>query len=273
LAKVLASLSQRVFDSVAARVKAGKVSPIEKTRAKIAYSTSKIDFERTKRDLEAARKRLAAFWGDRIPLFSEVKGQLEKITSIPSAQQLEDLISQNPNIARWAIEMEQRRANVELEDAKKISNPTISLGGRHFSENDDNAFVLMVSIPIPVFDRNQGATVEAWRRLKKAKEERKTVSLRVLSELAQVYQSLSSAYSEAKVLKQEVLLGAQDVFEASRKGYLQGKFSYLVLLDAQRTLFEVKRQHLEVLRQYHKALADAERLIGTNLNTLAQFTK
>lgn len=264
----LVGLAEKVFDSVTARVKAGKVSPVEETRAKVTYSTSKIALERAKRNLAASRKQLAVMWASQTPLFDKVEGQIDKIVPIPTAGQLEDLIFQNPDIARWATEMEQRRANVALEDAKKIPDPTISLGTRHFNENDDNAFVFLVSIPLPVFDRNQGARLEARRRIEKAKEEQKTVKIRVLNELAQAYQSLSSAYVEAKALKKEVLPDARAAFEASRKGYRLGKFDYMVLLDAQRTLFETRAEYLRALSQYHMALADVERLVGAGLDTL-----
>ncbi len=269
LAKELVSLAEKVLNSVAARVKAGKVSPVEKTRAGVAYATSKIALERAKRNLAASRKQLAVMWASPKPLFDKAEGQIDKIVPVPTAGQLEDLISQNPDIARWATEMEQRRANAALEEAKKIPDPTISLGTRYFSENDDNAFVFLVSIPIPVFNRNQGTRLEAWRRIEKAKEEQKTAKLRILSKLAQAYQSLSSAYAEAKALKKEVLPGARAAFEASRKGYRQGKFNYMVLLDAQRTLFETRAEYLETLSQYHMALADVERLVGAGLDTLA----
>lgn len=269
LAKELVNLAEKVLKSVTARVKAGKVSPVEKTRAGVAYSTSKIALARAKRNLAASRKQLAVMWTSQTPLFDKAEGQIDKIVPVPTAGQLENLISQNPDIARWATEMEQRRANAALEDAKKIPDPTISLGTRHFSENDDNAFVFWVSIPIPVFNRNQGTRLEARRRIEKAKEEQKSVKLRILSKLAQAYQSLSSAYAEARALKKEVLPGARAAFEASRKGYRQGKFDYMVLLDAQRTLFETRAEYLEALNQYHTALADVERLVGAGLDTIA----
>ena len=59
----LVDLSQDVFNTVSERVKAGKVSPVEETRAQVALSTIQIEQERVKRELEAGRKRLAATWG------------------------------------------------------------------------------------------------------------------------------------------------------------------------------------------------------------------
>ena len=66
----LVDLSQDVFNTVSERVKAGKVSPVEETRAQVALSTIQIEQERVKRELEAGRKRLAATWGSNKSIFS-----------------------------------------------------------------------------------------------------------------------------------------------------------------------------------------------------------
>ena len=263
----LVSLAEKVFNAVSARVKAGKTSPVEETRAGITFSISRIALEHAKQKLKASRKQLAAAWGGQTPYFENVDGEFDVITNIPSITEIEGLIFQNPDLARWGTEKEQRHANLALEDARRIPDPTISLGARNFNETDDNAFILAVSIPIPVFDRNQGGTMEARLRLSKANKEHQAARMMVLNDLAEAYQSLSSAYSEATALKAEVLPGAQSAFDASREGYRQGKFDYLVLLDAQRTLFEVRARHIEALSLYHKAVADVERLIGTGLDT------
>ena len=56
------------------------------------------------------------------------------------------------------------------------------------------------------------------------------------------------------------------------QGYRQGKFSLLDVLDAQRTLFEAKGQYIEALATYHKAVAEAERLLGGELTTVMGLT-
>jgi cobalt-zinc-cadmium efflux system outer membrane protein len=186
---------------------------------------------------------------------------------------LKSLISQNPDVARWVTEAEQRRAQIELERTKRIPDPTLSLGPRHFNGIDEHAFVFAFSIPLPFFDRNQGSLLEAQERLNKAEEESKATKLRVFGALAEAYQSLSAAYSEAETLRNDVLRGAQEVFEASREGYRQGKFDYLMLLDAQRTLFEVRGQYIEALGLYHQAVADVERLIGRGFDGLTEMSQ
>jgi cobalt-zinc-cadmium efflux system outer membrane protein len=268
LTEELVHLAGQVFNTVSERVRSGKVSPVEETKASVALATSRIEIERARRGLEAARKRLAATWGSTSPTFEKVDGQLDVVKPIPPAEQLVRRISQNPDIVRWVAEMEQRKAAVKLEDAKRIPDLTLSGGFRRFSETNDNAFVLGVSIPLPLFDRNQGGALEARYRLAKADEERKASEVRVGTGLVEAYQTLSTAFAEATALKNDVLPGAQSAFGAANEGYRQGKFGYLDVLDAQRTLFETRDQYIETLAAYHRAVADVEQLIGERLDAV-----
>ena len=127
------------------------------------------------------------------------------------------------------------------------------------------ALVLAFSMPLPVVNRHQGAILEAQHRLAKAGEERRAAVVRVHTALAAAYATLTAAFAEATALREESIPGARRVFEATSEGYRQGKFSLLDVLDAQRTLFEARGQYIEALATYHKAVADAERLIGGEL--------
>jgi cobalt-zinc-cadmium efflux system outer membrane protein len=128
--------------------------------------------------------------------------------------------------------------------------------------------VFSFSLPLPVVNRNQGAILEAQYRLAKAEEERRAAVVRVRTALAAAYATLTTAFAEATTLREESIPGARRVFEATSEGYRQGKFSLLDVLDAQRTLFEAKGQYIEALATYHKAVAEAERLIGGELVTV-----
>jgi cobalt-zinc-cadmium efflux system outer membrane protein len=169
----LVRLAEQVLRTVAERVRAGKVSPVEETRAEVALSTSRIALERAVRELEAARKKLVAMWGSTTATFERADGALERVAVIPSAEQVARRIRQNPDIARWVTELEQRQATVALEEARRIPNFTEGGAVRRLSGTRDTALVFNFSLPIPLFDRNQGALLEARYRLAQAGEERR----------------------------------------------------------------------------------------------------
>ena len=95
---------------------------------------------------------------------------------------------------------------------------TLRGGVRHYNPTDDWAFVAGLAIPIPVFDRNQGATLEAKYRLAKAEERRRALQVHVQTALVRIYQRLTTARSEAISLKSDVLPGARSAFEATGEG-------------------------------------------------------
>lgn len=272
LMKELLHLAEEVFNTTSERVKAGKISPVEEIKARVERAARQIDLEQAAFDLKAARRRLSGAWGGAAPMFEEARGNLKKLPPIPSLEALESLISQNPDVARWAVAIDQRMAEIELAKARGIPDLTVSLGAKRHNEMNDTAFVMGVSIPIPLFDRNQGGTLEARDRLSKAKEEARAVVLRVANTLAETYQTLSKAFMEATALQNDVLPGARAAFEATREGYRSGKFDYLNMLDTQRTLVAARLRHMEALTVYHQARTRLERLIGMNMQEITPGT-
>jgi len=273
LAEEFSRLAKEVLSAVAARVAAGKISPVEETKASVALSIAGIDLERARRTTEGARKRLAATWGNAKPMFSKAVGQLDLLAPIPPPEDLADRISRNPDVARWAAEMEQRKATLAQERANRIPDVTISGGVRRSREANDTSFVFGAAVPLPLFNRNQGKILESQYRISKAERERDAAGNKVLAALTDAYLALATGYAEATTLKSAVLPGAQSAFEATSEGFRQGKFGYLDVLDAQRTLFEARGRYVEALGAYHKAVADTERLIGGELGEPVKFNE
>ncbi len=266
LTQELLQVSEELVHTVTQRVDAGKDSPMEKTKAIVALSNVKIQHQKAIQYLEFTRKQLAAMWTGKDPRFENAAGRLDSLSPIPSIEELADLIEQNPDIARWSLEIDKDKAALELEKAKAVSDITLKGGLQRFNETDDNAIMFGISIPLPISDKNQAGKLRANYELARAREEQRAAYTRVHMKLAKSYQALSSAYTEATELEKNVLQGAEGVFEASKTGYTQGKLDYLNVLDAQRTLFEAKARYIDALASYHAAKADVERLIDQNLD-------
>jgi cobalt-zinc-cadmium efflux system outer membrane protein len=265
LSKELVDLSEKAYSTVAERVRAGQDSPVEQTKAKIALSNTRIEFERASNKLTSARHQLAATWGSSNPIFERVAGGFYDISPVPSLEELASLISQNPDIARWQTEKDKRRAALELEKAKSTSDIKLNGGIQYFDEGDDSAFILGLTILFPLFDRNQGNIQQAIYILAKAEEQHKAAQAEIRAKLAEASTKLSNSFSEVNIIQNDVLPNARSAFDATNEGYREGKFEYLVVLDAQRTFFEVRVKYIEALVGYYKARADVERLIGQSL--------
>jgi cobalt-zinc-cadmium efflux system outer membrane protein len=264
----LVQLAEQLLQTINQRVKAGKVSPAELSRAQVRLSTQRVELERARRELEAARMRLTAAWGSQTATFTQAVGTLDTLFTIPEQAKLQSLLRQNPDLARFETALKQRQAVIALEDAQRIPDPTISGGVRRLNGTGDNAVVAGVSIPLPLSGRNQGAREEARIRLSQTLREKQAVEVQLNAALSQAYSSLQSVLNEATTLRDQILPEAQKAFETINEGYLQGRFNFLDVLDAQRTLFEARGQYLRALADFHTITAEIERLISQKINTV-----
>ena len=273
LAEETARLAEDVAGAVGKRVEAAKTFTVEKTKAEVALASAQVERDQTQRALNAARQRLAANWGTTQPNFERVEGNLEEMAPVPAQEQLLERLRQNPEIARWGAEIAQRQAAVRVERSKATPDITVGGGYRRLpdlageSGPNDNAIVFGVSLPLPLFNKNQGNIKEAEYRLAKASEERRATDLRLRTELGQAWQRLAAAGAEVEALKSRVLPGAQQTFETMSQYYRDGRLSYLEVLDAQRTLFSGRAQYLRALSDYHVAVNELEGLIGEPLSS------
>jgi cobalt-zinc-cadmium efflux system outer membrane protein len=268
----LVTLSEKMRDTASERVRTGKAAPLEEMKAKVELSTVRIQREQARQEVESARRQLATMWGSTSVTFTRAAGRLEPAPGIPVAEDLSALLQQNPDVARWATEMQQRQAVARLERARAI--PDLTLGGGYkrdgAAEGDRNGWAFGLSIPVPIFDRNQGGIAESRYGLSKAEHQRRAAQADAYRDLAEAYQSLATAFATSGILHKEVLPEAQKAFDASTAGYQEGKFAYLDVLDAQRTLFEARLQYIESLAEYYRAAANVEGLIGQSLDSVTK---
>lgn len=260
-------LAEEVLEAVSERVRAGRVSPVEETRARVSLAARLIDRQRARHELSTARSELAAAWGGGAPSFGKALGDLERLPPQPSSDVLFGKIPRSPEVEREEAARTADEAALELEKAIPFPDLTVSGGVRWLQEIEEAAFVMGVSIPLPVFDRNQGGIEAARCRLARAAEERRASMVQVQASLTRALQRLATAREEARILREALLPGARDAFEKIDEGFRGGKFDYLQVLDAQRTFFEARARYVDSLAEVHLAAVDVEELTGETLGT------
>jgi len=260
-------------------------------RARVGLSESEMERERTRRDLDAARVRLASAWGSTQPRFDRVAGQLATIRPVPSEAELLQRIDRNPEIVRWAAELDARTAAVAVEKASAVPDLEVTvafktdrLRTRHargiglrpdrfeierrqtaYDRTRDNTLLLEFSIPLPLFDRNQGAIREARCLVSRADAESRAVQVRVRTELLTLRAALAAAFADIERLGNEVIPATSETLDAVKKGIQLGGFTYFDLVDVIRDLHDARQDRLDALLTYHQTVADLERLLGAPL--------
>lgn len=167
-AQALAEEDRRVIDR---RVQAGDVSPIDEIKARLESESARIAADRLSRELDAARRELSAMWDATEPGFEIAVGSLDDLMPVPLLGALTELVEQHPEVQRWIAETERRSSVVDLERAQAVPDVTAGAGIRYVEETDDVGLVASFSVPLTIFDRNQGGILAARLRAAQAIDE------------------------------------------------------------------------------------------------------
>lgn len=253
-------IAEEVYKTVSAKVEAGKVSLIQQNKAEIALSTSQINLERAKADFAKSKERLSVLWGNPCPDFDRVCFPFYEVNApVPFQQCLSDL-RENPELLRSQMEFLAAHQNAKFERSLAIPDITVTFGCKTLQDTGNKGLILGASIPIPIFNQNQGNAQKA--QAEAVKSHNQTIELRLALEnkLSVAHKELVRAYQEAELIRSRVLISAAQSFELAKEGYQEGKFEYLDMLDSQKTLFEVKERYIQALLNYHQSRADIEYL-------------
>jgi cobalt-zinc-cadmium efflux system outer membrane protein len=262
LAQASVDLAHKATDVTGRRVTAGKISPVELTRSNVAEAAAQLELTQANADLALAKRRLASFWASAQPLEQPLQTPDGPFARLPSWDELTARLSAAPQLRRAQAAVAGRDAQVALERAQRIPDVTVTLGSqRDRSLGSGTQAVLGLSVPLPLFNRNQGNMLAALRRADQARDDLEAEQLRLTQALADAYQRAEVATTQVAALRDQVLPAAQSAYDAAVTGFELGKFSFTDVLDAQRTLFQTKTQHLRALADRYRSIADIERYI------------
>jgi outer membrane protein, heavy metal efflux system len=255
--------SAREIEAMAIRrVRSARDPVTVKLRAEIQTAEAKGAYDRAVLALETAKRKLASLWGDPAATFSVDDAALfvvpEGDATAPSGA--------SPDIKIKEATARRAAAKVELENANARSDVSVGLGVRRFENGGDLAGVLSLSVPLAIFDVNQG-------NIDQAAAERRAADLEVIEaqrvaerEALSLRNDVTSARAEALAIRSELLPRAEEALRAARRGYDLGAFSYLELSESQRTLNEIRAREVEVLRDLQFALAALDRLASRDIS-------
>ncbi|MFL5255676.1 MAG: TolC family protein [Rhodopila sp.] len=261
LAEAALRLDRQLANAMAERARAGQVSPLEESRTQVLLSAAQVARDKAMRELQVARSRLAAFWGSSEPRFQEALGNLDDVTPIRPLPELLRLAADNPDLARWSAEIDQREARVALERAKNIPDPRITIGARRYGYGTgETAFVAGISIPLALTSINEGNLRDAVLQVNKGQALREQAVQQVAAGIVQTHERLLSAYDTVRAIRRSTLPAAETTFNGISTGYQEGKFTLLEVIDAQRALLDARAQLIDAEAAYQSAIADAERL-------------
>ncbi len=258
--------ASEAYAAIKEQIKGGRGTAIDSGQALLGKNEAKIARESAKLESTLARQQLSAMWAEAKPSFNSVVGNLAGPGSaIPDMDDLCGTIDSHPLVARAEAGVSAADSQLTLEEKKKIPDVNFGVGYRRDSVVDDNALVMGFSLPLPLFNKNEGGIAEAKATI--ARNEALVAQARIQVEMliASARARLVAARMEYELISGEMLSGAADQYRTVSEGFSLGRIKYLELLEARRALNAVRKQRLEALAKYHSARVDLEAITGSKL--------
>ncbi|KRW62511.1 TolC family protein [Pseudomonas sp. TTU2014-080ASC] len=254
-------LAKRGADGARARVEAGKVSPVELTRAQVQLSEVDVELRRAQRDKANALARLQATLGQEgTPL--SLEGDPTRLPKPPAVNGLWSRLDDTAVMRIARLSVDEQEASLALEKTQRIPDLTVSVGSQYDKGLRQRVNLVGLSMPIPLFNRNQGNILSASYRADQARDLRNATELNLRSDVQQAMDQWLVAMDEIEMFNSTILPSAKSAVDSATRGFEMGKFAFLDVLDAQRTLITARSNYVNALASATASWVLVERVYG-----------
>jgi len=262
LARQSQQLGERGLKVVDGRVRAGKSSPVEATRAQVELAEARLQLRRAETEQAMAYQNLALISGSATADVQRLDAPSLSPGLPPSSVDLLARLEQTAEMRHALAVIDQSDAALGSEKALRVPNLTVSVGSQYDRAVRERVNVVGLSMPLPLFDRNQGNVLSAARRADQARDQRNAVEQRLRSETQTALLQWTRAMHEVETYEQTILPAAQQALDSATRGFEMGKFGFIEVLDGQRTLITARGQYLDSLGAASAARAQVARIYG-----------
>ena len=216
-------------------------------------------------EYETSWKKLAAAIGLPYMVPKQLEGALEVLVpKLEWEQALKQITQNSPEIAAANSEVERARWVVNRACAEATPDLNVQAVIQDDNATGSSNGALLVSIPLPVINRNQGGIRQAQSDLVAARRAVDRVKLGFQHRLAPVYAQYLAGRKKVTSYQEGILQDATESLELTRKGYEAGEVNFLEFLTTQRTYFQINLDYIEALQQTWTATAKIEGLLLSN---------
>ncbi|MBB4659111.1 TolC family protein [Parvularcula dongshanensis] len=250
-----AGLAEDLEGAVRARVEAGESPRAALDRAVAARADAEAAAEEALGTAEALAFALATLWGRTAPVEVDLPSFWNE-AQLPPIERLTARLTDHPQRRIADATAEARAAEHRAARAEAYPDVTASVGVRRFEADGTEALVAGLSVPLPLFDRNQGNRRAGRARAAGSAYEAEIAARRLVARAGQAVALAERAERRRRTLVEEALPAAEAAAEAARIGYREGKFDLTTALDAQTRLVETRRAALTAALAARQGQAD-----------------
>jgi outer membrane protein, heavy metal efflux system len=262
--KEIAANVEKVVATTKARVDAGDALREDLARAEMELVRAQVELRRSDAMREHAMVELKATIGEPGLSVKTLAGTLDATFEIPTLETLAANLSASPEVALAGAEVRARQARFDLAKAERIPDVRVEALYRRLEASKENSFDVGLSIPIPLFDRNQGRLREARAEVAAAEARARSTKNGLSVRLHESHAQLTTALASSRSLKTEILPRAETVLKANEARYAAGDISLNEILPVRRDWAAVQLTYLESLRDVLQAWAEVRSLAASN---------
>src|SRR5579859_192259 len=250
------------------RFAAGDIARIDLDRLELQRLQYESDLQTATVNLRTAKINLLALLDDRRPVDSfDVDGPFDFREDLLSLDDYrKNALDARPDLRAAALSVQQAETNYKLAQANGSIDPTVSVWFTHngsFNNPDAlNTIGASVSIPLRIFDTNQGEKLRTKLDIKRNEKLRDGVETQVYADVDSAYATLNSNINLLKPYKRQYLEQAARVRETVLFSYQHGGAALLDFLNAESEYRAVQLSYVNLVGSYLTAAAQLNLAVG-----------
>lgn len=259
--KELRALTQKSVDNIKELVKAKQAAQLDVVQMEVEAERIALEAEAAELELPAAFRRLAAAIGEKdLPQAALTESLIAPLPEYELDRVREFVLGVHPDVRLAKVGIDRARLVMERAQAEVIPNVTLSGGYVRQNQNKSNDWMAGISLPIPVWNRNQGNILASQAEIGVAAHEVRRVELELTERIANAYRDYAAARKRAQRLG-DVRSKAEEAFQLI-SGDKNFNFTTVQRLVAQQA---VTQALLDQLRAQGEAWRAASVLSGLTL--------
>ena len=262
LAKANLESFQQAVDISEVRFKSGGISENEYLKIKLELLQFKTDLKQAELDKVQALADLRQSLGyESVSADYDVQGNFEYKPVNLTLEALEKQAIQNRPDLRAAIQsLTAANSQRALAKANGVPNLTASVdwvysGGIHTG-------VIGLSIPLPIFDRNQGEVAKAFHAINQAQEQQYEALGQVMTDVKRAHDGLRASERIVQYFESGYLEVSLKSREMSRYSYERGATSLLDFLDSERSYRQTQLAYRQAMADYLNAVEQVRQAVA-----------
>jgi cobalt-zinc-cadmium efflux system outer membrane protein len=263
LAKENLAYYDHVLDVNRDRYKAGGIAQVDLKRLELQRVQYLSDLQTADVNLRVAKIQLLMLLNDRTPVEQfDVTGPFDFSEQVPPLNDVrQTALDSRPDLSAALQSVEKAKTDYRLAVANGSTDPTLGFdAGRN--PPIDQYVGFSVSIPLRIFDRNQGEKRRTQLDIDRNDRLADATRAQVLSDVDSAYATINSTVALLKPYKDQYLEEASSVRDTIAFSYQHGAASLLDFLNAQADYRSVQANYLNLVASYLSAASQLNLAVG-----------